>query len=279
MDSNKKIDLKLDDNNPPSFQAEGSITKSKDEINSQNIKKNDDDGNKIIQIIIHNKSDKKDIGNINKNSKDNSSIRVLPNNKQLNKKKTNEPDNDLDLDLNKEFSVKNKSPNFLKKVYGILSIQFIFILGLVLILQIKNIKNKIKNHSNLFWAFFSISLLGIIIMVLLFISDKISKEAPCSYIAVFFFASFIGLFFGFIGAYTNFHVILGIITCMLSIFVASLIFVLLYKGILNIIEKYNIDEYTLATFRIILDTIGMVFVICGGTGRRHSLRKIGRLAR
>ena len=182
MDSNKKIDLKLDDNNPPSFQAEGSITKSKDEINSQNIKKNDDDGNKIIQIIIHNKSDKKDIANINKNSKDNSSIRVLPNNKQLNKKKTNEPDNDLDLDLNAEYSVKNKSPNFLKKVYGILSIQFIFILGLVLILQIKNIKNKIKNHSNLFWAFFSISLLGIIIMVLLFISDKISKEAPCSYI-------------------------------------------------------------------------------------------------
>ena len=330
MDSNKKIDLKLDDNNPPSFQAEGSITKSKDEINSQNIKKNDDDSNKVIQIIIHNKSDKKDIANINKNSKDNSSIRVLPNNKQLNKKKTNEPDNDLDLELNKEFSVKNKSPNFLKKVYGILSIQFIFILGLVLILQIKNIKNKIKNHSNLFWAFFSISLLGIIIMVLLFISDKISKEAPYSYIAVFFFASFIGLFFGFIGAYTNFHVILGIITCMLSIFVASLIFVLLYKGdeskcchffmvsffgllihfgivalifkdhyiiflcdtagvllysiyidfnILNIIEKYNIDEYTLATFRIILDTIGMVFVICGGTGRRHSLRKIGRLAR
>ena len=156
-------------------------------------------------------------------------------------------------------------------------------------------------------------------MVLLFISDKISKEAPCSYIAIFFFVSFIGLFFGFIGAYTNFHAILGLITCMLSIFVASLIFVLLYKGdeskcchffmvsfigllihfgivalifkdhyiiflcdtagvllysiyidfdILSIIEKYNIDEYTLATFRLILDTIGMFsVVIIGGSGR------------
>ena len=111
MDSNNnKISLKLEDNNPPSFQAEGSKTKSKDDINSQNIKKSDDDGDKVIQIIIHNKFDKKDIANNNKNSKDNSSIRDLKYNQQLNK--TNEPDNDLNLDLSAEFSVKNKSSDF-----------------------------------------------------------------------------------------------------------------------------------------------------------------------
>ena len=68
------------------------------------------------------------------------------------------------------------------------------------------------------------------IITILFLCDRISKEAPCSYIAIFIFASSFGLFFGFIGAYTNFYVILGIITCMLSIFLASFIFVLLYKG-------------------------------------------------
>ena len=321
MDSNNnKIALKLEDNNPPSFQAEGSITKSKDDINNQNMKKNDDDGNKVIQIIIHNKLDKKDIANINKNSKENSDIRVLKNNQnnqQLNK--TNEPDNDLDFDIKEEFSVKNKSPNFLKKVYGILTTQFIFILGLVLILQKKSIKNYIINHPNFFWAFFSISLSVIIIIIILFSCDKISKEAPCSYISIFIFTSSFGLFFGFLGAYTKFHVILGIITCILSIFVASFIFVLLYKGdeskcchffmvsfiallihfgivalifkdhyiiflcdtagvllysiyidfnILNIIEKYNIDEYIWATYRLILDTIGMFSVFTSQNNRR-----------
>ncbi len=152
--NNNKIDLKLEDNNPPSFHAEGSLTKSKDDINNQNIKKNDDDDNKVIQIIIHNKFDKKDKADINQNSKDISSIRNIKNIQQLNKTKTNEQGNDLNLDLNVEFSVKNKSSSFLKKVYGILSIQFIFILGIVLILQIKSIKNYIKNHPNFFWAFF-----------------------------------------------------------------------------------------------------------------------------
>ena len=331
MDSNNnnKFGIKLEDNNPPSFQAEGSLTKSKEDINNQNMKKNDDE-NKVIQIIIHsnNKSDKKESSGNNKNTKDISSIRDLNKFHQLNK--TNVEENDLNLELDVEFSVKNKSPSFLKKVYGILSIQFIFILGLVLIFQIKRIKTYIKNHPNFFWAFLAISLFVLIIIIILFLCGGISKEAPCNYVAIIFLSSSFGLLFAVIGAYTNFYVILGIITCMLSIFAASLIFVLLYKGdeskcchffmvsffgllihfgivalifkdhyiiflcdtagvllysiyidfnILNIIEKYNIDEYTLATFRIILDTIGMVFVICGGTGRRHSLRKIGRLAR
>ena len=331
MDSNNnnKFGIKLEDNNPPSFQAEGSLTKSKEDINNQNMKKNEDE-NKVIEIIIHNnnKSGKKDKAENNKNSKDISSIRDLNKFHQLNK--TNVEENDLNLDLDVEFSVKNKSPSFLKKVYGILSIQFIFILGLVLIFQIKRIKTYIKNHPNFFWAFLAISLFVLIIIIILFLCGSISKEAPCNYVAIIFLSSSFGLLFAVIGAYTNFYVILGIITCMLSIFAASLIFVLLYKGdeskcchffmvsffgllihfgivalifkdhyiiflcdtagvllysiyidfnILNIIEKYNIDEYTLATFRIILDTIGMVFVICGGTGRRHSLRKIGRLAR
>ena len=42
MDSNNnnnKFGIKLEDNNPPSFQAEGSLTKSKEDINNQNMKK------------------------------------------------------------------------------------------------------------------------------------------------------------------------------------------------------------------------------------------------
>ena len=330
MDSNNnnKFGIKLEDNNPPSFQAEGSLTKSKEDINNQNMKKNEDE-NKVIQIIIHsnNKSDKKESSGNNKNTKDISSIRDLNKFHQLNK--TNVEENDLNLDLDVEFSVKNKSPSFLKKVYGILSIQFIFILGLVLIFQIKRIKNYIKNHPNFFWAFLAISLFVLIIIIILFLCGGISKEAPCNYIAIIVLSSSFGLLFAVIGAYTNFYVILGIITCMLSIFAASLIFVLLYKGdeskcchffvisfiallihfgivalifkdhyiiflcdtagvllysvyidfdILTIIEKYDVDEYTLASIRLTLDTFGMFSVLTSGnsTSRRARRRHYGK---
>ena len=55
-------------------------------------------------------------------------------------------DNNFNLDdLNAEFSVDIKhSLKFLRKVYGILLIQFIVILGLILIFQIKSIKNYIR---------------------------------------------------------------------------------------------------------------------------------------
>ena len=149
------------------------------------------------------------------------------------------------------------------------------------------------------------------------------------HVIIIFLSSSFGLLFAVIGAYTNFHVILGIITCMLSIFVASLIFVLLYKGdeskcchffvisfiallihfgivalifkdhyiiflcdtagvllysvyidfdILTIIEKYDVDEYTLASIRLTLDTFGMFSVLTSGnsTSRRARRRHYGK---
>ena len=117
-------------------------------------------------------------------------------------------------------------------------------------------------------------MLSIFVASLIFVLLYKGDESKCCH---FFMVSFIGLLihFGIVALIFKDHYI---------IFLCDTAGVLLYSiyidfNILNIIEKYNIDEYTLATFRIILDTIGMVFVICGGTGRRHSLRKIGRLAR
>ena len=84
-------------------------------------------------------------------------------------------DNNFNLDdLNAEFSVDIKnSLKFLRKVYGILLIQFIVILGLILIFQIKSIKNYIRSHSNFFWALLSISICLILIMMILYACDKI----------------------------------------------------------------------------------------------------------
>jgi len=141
-------------------------------------------------------------------------------------------DNNFNLDdLNAEFSVDIKhSLKFLRKVYGILLIQFIVILGLILIFQIKSIKNYIRSHSNFFWALLSISTCLILIMMILYACDKISNKVPVNYIQIIFLAVFFGLFFALLGSKYNFHVILGIITCLITLYMGLFFFGLLYKG-------------------------------------------------
>ena len=57
MDSNNKCTLKLEKNNLHPLQAEGSLTKSKEDVNN----KKDENENKVFEIIVHNTKAKKKI--------------------------------------------------------------------------------------------------------------------------------------------------------------------------------------------------------------------------
>ena len=81
---------------------------------------------------------------------------------------------------------KNIHNGFIKKVYGILLFQFTFTFGIVLICQIKKIKNYLYNHSLLEAILIIISAVVLfVIFIIIICKPKLLKKTPQNYIVLF----------------------------------------------------------------------------------------------
>ena len=126
------------------------------------------------------------------------------------------------------YQLKSK---FLMKVYGIVFFEFVFIFALVLIFQIKSIKDKV--HENPIFAIV-ISIISLIVYTILIIilecNPKLLNEIPTNYILLFLIAICLGFSCALIASCYSFEVVLGAITCVIAISLGSFIVVLIDKN-------------------------------------------------
>lgn len=126
------------------------------------------------------------------------------------------------------YQLKSK---FLMKVYGIVFFEFVFIFALVLIFQIKSIKNYI--HDNPVFALVSsiICLVVFIIIIIIFqCCPKVLNAVPTNYILLFLVAICLGLTCAFLSACYSFEVVIGAVTCVIAISIGCLFIVLIDKN-------------------------------------------------
>ena len=123
------------------------------------------------------------------------------------------------------------SSKFLMKVYGIVFFEFLIIFGLVMIFQIQSIKDYFHEHSGLFLALLGISIVVVFIFLVIFSYSKdLLRKVPANYIALFFVTIFLGIFCALIASFYNFIIVLGTITCVISISIGAFCVGLLNKG-------------------------------------------------
>ena len=223
------IQLPVQNNNPPSPIVEGYNTQSNININNQNLQFTDEQ-NQGIQIAIHNNNY---VMNPNLNNDD--IYQINPPYVENKVNKPSERNNDLNVS-NSSFHMNffidyDLSSKFLMKVYGIVFFEFLIIFGLVMIFQIQSIKDYFHEHSGLFFALLGISIVVVFIFLVIFLcSNELLRKVPANYIALFFVTIFLGIFCALIASFYNFIIVLGTITCVISISIGAFCVGLLNKG-------------------------------------------------
>ena len=251
------IQLPVQNNNPPPPIVKGYNTQSNININNQNLKFTDEQ-NQGIQIAIHNN---KYVMNPNLNNDDIYQINPPYVENKVNKPSERKDDLEvsnssfhmnffIDYDLSSKFLMKvygivffeflihmnffidyDLSSKFLMKVYGIVFFEFLIIFGLVMIFQIQSIKDYFHEHSGLFFALLGISIFVVFIFLVIFLcSNELLRKVPANYIALFFVTIFLGIFCALIASLYNFIIVLGTITCVISISIGAFCVGLLNKG-------------------------------------------------
>ena len=223
------IQLPVQNNNPPPPIVEGYNTQSNININNQNLQFTDEQ-NQGIQIAIHNN---KYVMNPNLNNDD--IYQINPPYVENKVNKPSERKDDLEVS-NSSFHMNffidyDLSSKFLMKVYGIVFFEFLIIFGLVMIFQIQSIKDYFHEHSGLFFALLGISIFVVFIFLVIFLcSNELLRKVPANYIALFFVTIFLGIFCALIASLYNFIIVLGTITCVISISIGAFCVGLLNKG-------------------------------------------------
>ena len=223
------IQLPVQNNNPPPPIVEGYNTQSNININNQNLQFTDEQ-NQGIQIAIHNN---KYVMNPNLNNDD--IYQINPPYVENKVNKPSERKDDLEVS-NSSFHMNffidyDLSSKFLMKVYGIVFFEFLIIFGLVMIFQIQSIKDYFHEHSGLFFALLGISIFVVFIFLVIFLcSNELLRKVPANYIALFFVTIFLGIFCALIASLFNFIIVLGTITCVISISIGAFCVGLLNKG-------------------------------------------------
>ena len=223
------IQLPVQNNNPPPPIVEGYNTQSNININNQNLQFTDEQ-NQGIQIAIHNN---KYVMNPNLNNDD--IYQINPPYVENKVNKPSERKDDLEVS-NSSFHMNffidyDLSSKFLMKVYGIVFFEFLIIFGLVMIFQIQSIKDYFHEHSGLFLALLGISIVVVFIFLVIFSYSKdLLRKVPANYIALFFVTIFLGIFCALIASFYNFIIVLGTITCVISISIGAFCVGLLNKG-------------------------------------------------
>ena len=223
------IQLPVQNNNPPSPIVEGYNTQSNININNQKLQFTDEQ-NQGIQIAIHNN---KYVMNPNLNNDD--IYQINPPYVENKVNKPSERKDDLEVS-NSSFHMNffidyDLSSKFLMKVYGIVFFEFLIIFGLVMIFQIQSIKDYFHEHSGLFFALLGISIVVVFIFLVIFLcSNELLRKVPANYIALFFVTIFLGIFCALIASFYNFIIVLGTITCVISISIGAFCVGLLNKG-------------------------------------------------
>ena len=223
------IQLPVQNNNPPPPIVKGYNTQSNININNQNLQFTDEQ-NQGIQIAIHNN---KYVMNPNLNNDD--IYQINPPYVENKVNKPSERKDDLEVS-NSSFHMNffidyDLSSKFLMKVYGIVFFEFLIIFGLVMIFQIQSIKDYFHEHSGLFFALLGISIFVVFIFLVIFLcSNELLRKVPANYIALFFVTIFLGIFCALIASFYNFIIVLGTITCVISISIGAFCVGLLNKG-------------------------------------------------
>ena len=223
------IQLPVQNNNPPPPIVKGYNTQSNININNQNLQFTDEQ-NQGIQIAIHNN---KYVMNPNLNNDD--IYQINPPYVENKVNKPSERKDDLEVS-NSSFHMNffidyDLSSKFLMKVYGIVFFEFLIIFGLVMIFQIQSIKDYFHEHSGLFLALLGISIVVVFIFLVIFLcSNELLRKVPANYIALFFVTIFLGIFCALIASFYNFIIVLGTITCVISISIGAFCVGLLNKG-------------------------------------------------
>lgn len=212
MEPKNEVSVEIKDNNHPI------TTESVNTLTKENKNSSENSGKqKFNQIMV--------ITNNNNGYINDLKVRKE---KRLKKKNSNVSNSSFQINLFINHDITSK---FLMKVYGILLFQFIIIFSLVLIFQIKRVKDYIKNHPTLFWGFFAISLLAIMFILLLFIiCPNLLRKVPNNYIILFTLTFFLGFFCAFVASFLHYQIILGAITCIISICIGSFCIGLFNKG-------------------------------------------------
>ena len=228
MESNYNFSPKVEDNINPPLPAGGAPTVSNDNIFYPKLPENSEQ-NKGIAITVHNNNDityNNDNNDNNKNESYNKPTKEL-NNNQLSNQVTVKEDS-INLSFHIDYDLESK---FLMKVYGLVLFQFIIIFGLVLIFQIKSIKNYLHENEAFFWAFFGISLFVILFPVLVFeCCPDTLRRVPYNYIILFILTLFLAIFCAFIASFYHYQAVLGVITCIIAICIGSFCIGLFNKG-------------------------------------------------
>ena len=223
------IQLPVQNNNPPPPIVKGYNTQSNININNQKLQFTDEQ-NQGIQIAIHNN---KYVMNPNLNNDD--IYQINPPYVENKVNKPSERKDDLEVS-NSSFHMNffidyDLSSKFLMKVYGIVFFEFLIIFGLVMIFQIQSIKDYFHEHSGLFFALLGISIFVVFIFLVIFLcSNELLRKVPANYIALFFVTIFLGIFCALIASFYNFIIVLGTITCVISISIGAFCVGLLNKG-------------------------------------------------
>ena len=126
------------------------------------------------------------------------------------------------------YELKSK---FLMKVYGIVFFEFVLIFALVLIFQIKSIKDYLYKNPIFAIVVSCISLGVFIIVVIIFeCNPKVLNVVPANYILLFLVAICLGFSCALISSCYSFEVVVGAITCVIAISIGSFIIVLIDKN-------------------------------------------------
>jgi len=126
------------------------------------------------------------------------------------------------------YELKSK---FLMKVYGIVFFEFVLIFALVLIFQIKKIKDYLYEKPIFAIIVSSISLVIFIIIVIIFeCNPKLLNVVPANYILLFVVAICLGFTCALIASCYSFQVVVGAITCVIAISIGCFIIVLIDKN-------------------------------------------------
>ena len=184
---------------------------------SENSSQNEIENNKNFFKVMNNKpkvqNDKNSVSSQNESNKDASS-NTGHNRNESNNVSIVQSENDANIDA------KIRS-GFMRKVYGILLIQFLFTFAFVLICQTKNIKNFLFTHPILLFILMSISGFIFLVSFIIFMcKPDLMKNVPQNYIVLILITLCETVLLCNISILYSFIYVLGAISFVIAICVA-----------------------------------------------------------
>ena len=196
--------------------------------------------NEVIYKIKNNQTKQNLNNNINNNAENNNNkqneVIIITNQNALNQNKNNNiytenNDNNIEnsKDIEKEIE-KNIRNKFILKVYTILLTQFIFTFGIVLICQIKVIKNFLLNNNILFIFLIISVFIFIVSFIILLCKPQLMRHVPQNYIFLFTVTICETIILVYICIFFAFQYIIGALVFIIAICVV-IFFISIFKKI------------------------------------------------